>query len=309
LNGRLPTRVNTATDTSRGQEPGAGTRLRAFLAPSFLRTLLFALLIALGGGGPNASAGELTTVTGSVLPVPGLRGNPGGGVRIGAKVSSLSELRWKNVVRQRIDVGCGAAALATILTYYFDFPTTEQELWQPLLAQALKGAGPDVNEVGVSLRHIRDVAAKGGLAAAAFRVEAKDLHKIRIPSIARVTINGYDHFVVFKQARGGRVYVADPAFGNGSYRLRTFARLWSGVLMGFQRRSGERPMEHPLQVGPKDERVVDSEAFMRVAAVTDVGRVPFVPRIFSFSKFPFVTPKVEGLRSVFPFARSKELEF
>lgn len=274
-----------------------------------LWTRLGALLLALGVA-PSASASEVSLSTGAPLPQPGLRGSASTGPRIGVRVKSLHESRWENVVRQRLDVGCGAAALATILTYYFDFPTSEEEMFQPLLAQALKRAGPDVREVGVSLRHIRDVAAKGGLAAAAFRVDRNSLHMVRIPAIARITIHGYNHFVVFKQALNGRVYVADPAFGNTSYRLRTFSRIWSGVMMGFSRRVGARPADHLLVVRPEHERVIGPEETMRLAGGPDLApALAKVPRFFNISTFPFIRPQVHGLQSVFPSWIGNRIEF
>jgi predicted double-glycine peptidase len=273
-------------------------------------TLLGALPLVLGMAA-SGSAAELSTATGATLPQPGLRGSASGGPTIRAKVKSLHELRWENVIRQQLDIGCGAAALATILTYYFDFPSTEEELFQPLLAAALKEGGPDVRDVGFHLGHIRDVAARGGLAAAAFRVEEKNLGRIRIPAIVRITIHGYDHFVVFKEARNGRIYVADPAFGNTSYRLRSFGKIWSGVMMGFSRRAGQRPLDHLLVVRPEDERVIASEEIMRLAAVRESAPTPATGlHFYNISTFPLIAgPRVPGLRSVFPFLLGNRIEF
>jgi predicted double-glycine peptidase len=273
-------------------------------------TLLGAFPLVLGMA-VSGSAAELSAATAATLPVPGLRGSASGGPKIRAKVKSLNELRWENVIRQKLDHGCAAAALATILTYYFDFPSTEEEMLQPLLAAALKEAGPDVRAVGFSLRHIRDVAARGGLAAAAFRVEEKNLGRIRIPAIVRITINGYNHFAVFRETRNGRVYLADPAFGNTSYRLRSFAKLWSGVMMGFSRRVGQRPIDHLLVVRPEDERVIASEEIMRLAAAQGLAPRPATgPQFYNISTFPLITgPQIPGLRSVFPFLMGNRIEF
>jgi predicted double-glycine peptidase len=267
------------------------------------------LLLALGVAA-SAPAAEVSMSTGPSLPQPGLRGNAVQGIRIGVGVKSLNEMRWENVIRQGQDISCGAAALATILTYYFDFPTTEEEMFHPLLALAMKEAGPDVREVGFNLRHMRDVAARGGLAAVAFRLTEKNLPQVRVPGIMRVTIRGYDHFLVFKQARGGRVYVADPAFGNTSYRLRSFSKIWSGVLMAFSRRTGEHPVDHLLAVRPEDKRVIETEDIMRVA--DGLLRVPAevrLPEYFVFSKFPYIEPGVAGLESVFPSLLWKRIDF
>ncbi len=44
-----------------------------------------------------------------------------------------SQVTWvdfknKKVIRQQYDLSCGAASVATILTYYFGMPTSEQKL-------------------------------------------------------------------------------------------------------------------------------------------------------------------------------------
>ena len=87
------------------------------------------LLVLILGLSPHALA-DNNISTGALLPRPGLRGSAGEGTRLSVKVKSLNELRWENVIRQRIDIGCGAASLATIMTYYFDFPTTELEMFE-----------------------------------------------------------------------------------------------------------------------------------------------------------------------------------
>ena len=151
----------------------------------------------------------------------------------------------------------------------------------------------------MNLRHLRDVAARGGLAAAGFRLKAKELHQVLIPAITRVTIHGYDHFVVFREARGGRVYVADPAFGNTSYRLRAFDKIWSGVMMGFARRTGDRPVGHDLSVLREDEVVIEADKLTRLAAARVIARVPRPLSILNSSGSPF-----EGLDPVFPSLRA-----
>jgi len=244
-------------------------------------------------------------------PGSGLRGGASGGPRIRANVKSLSAMRWEDMVRQEIDIGCGAASLATILTYYFDFPTTEDEMYRALMAQALREAGPDTREVGFNLHHIRTVALRGGLSAAAFHVAPEDLERVRIPAIARVTIHGYNHFVVFKQAIAGRVYVADPAFGNTSYRLPAFKRMWSGVLMGFVRRGSDRPLDHDLLVTEGDHRAISPDELGRLAlAASGVSApAPKAPTFSSFSTFGFFSPSIAGLESVFPTFLTNDIEF
>src|SRR5687768_9955001 len=53
--------------------------------------------------------------------------------RIRAEVRSLKDNRWRNVLRQGLDVSCGTAALGTIMHYEYGDPVSEQELIRGIL--------------------------------------------------------------------------------------------------------------------------------------------------------------------------------
>ena len=50
-------------------------------------------------------------------------------------VTSLLELRQANVVMQKWDISCGAAALATVLTYSLAHPVSEETIARAMLQQ------------------------------------------------------------------------------------------------------------------------------------------------------------------------------
>ena len=52
----------------------------------------------------------------------------GPGARIDVPLRSLKDLRDENLVKQRFDYSCGAAALATILRYGFGDEVTERDI-------------------------------------------------------------------------------------------------------------------------------------------------------------------------------------
>ena len=52
-----------------------------------------------------------------------------------SSILSLKEIRESEVVVQKWDTSCGAAAMATVFTYHFDDPASEQEVAQGLLRQ------------------------------------------------------------------------------------------------------------------------------------------------------------------------------
>ena len=58
----------------------------------------------------------------------------GSGTRIDVPMKSMKDLRDQNLVQQRLDYSCGAAALATILRYGFGVEVTEREILVDLTA-------------------------------------------------------------------------------------------------------------------------------------------------------------------------------
>lgn len=259
----------------------------------FSRTLLAAALLV--------AAAPITTAQ-SVRTGSGLRGFEI--QRSGVK--SVYDLRWEHVVRQHLEIGCGAAALATVLTYHFDFPASEQEMADALWADATRDkpaqAQQQTRNLGFSLANIRRVAEQGGLTAAGFAVEAKDLYRLKIPAVSQLTIKGYNHFVVIRGTQNGRVYVADPAFGNTTYRLPAFEKIYSGVLLAFALRGGQQaPGQGSLTVQADEPVGVGLDQSRRIVRLREVPLTRFTNQSsYRISTYQFVSPRVTGLESVFP---------
>ena len=115
----------------------------------------------------SGAAGAVDVNLGQTTPSSTLRGGTSAAPRLSLDVRSLSEMRWDNVVRQETEISCAAASLATILNYYFGFPTDEDEMLQALYAEARRTYPPGtadevIRRLGFNLRHIRDVAFRGG---------------------------------------------------------------------------------------------------------------------------------------------------
>ena len=139
-------------------------------------------------------------------------------------VRSLLELRREGVVVQKWDISCGAAALATVLTYGLNDPVSESTVAQEMLRRT---APERVNRRGgFSLLDLKRVAEARGYTARAYRGLTIE-HLLRLPyAIIPIRTKGYDHFVVVRGIRGDRVDVADPAFGNRTMRVSSFRDAW-----------------------------------------------------------------------------------
>ncbi|MFO1128487.1 MAG: C39 family peptidase [Rhodospirillales bacterium] len=186
---------------------GAGGRPR--------RAAVLALLVGAGIGAATAAAAGEVDILGPAA---------GGTYRVG--VESLQERRFRTVYRQAHDLSCGAAALASLLTYHYRRPVSEEEV-----AAAMRAAGDPakIDRLGFSLLDMQRYLAGRGLAADGFRVNLDRLAAAGLPAITLMEAEGYRHFVLIKGIRGDTVLVGDPAKGIRVLRRQAFEAAWSGI--------------------------------------------------------------------------------
>jgi predicted double-glycine peptidase len=158
---------------------------------------------------------------------------PGGQV-INAPVTSYFALRFKQVVRQSYDISCGAAALATLMKYYWGIDTDEKKIIEGVLAGSSDDEKKKINADGFSMLELKHMGESLGFASGGFRLDSVEkLAKLKVPVLTLITVRGYKHFVVLKGLSQGQVYIADPAFGNRSRSLERFTEEWDGVILVF----------------------------------------------------------------------------
>lgn len=139
-------------------------------------------------------------------------------------IRSLLEIRREGVVVQQWDTSCGAAALATVLTHGFKDPVSEKTVAQGMLRRTdplrVKVRG------GFSLLDMKRFAESRGYSAAGFRsVSVEELLAMKAP-IVPIDEYGDAHFVVVRGLRGGKLDIADPAFGNRTMSVERFRAAW-----------------------------------------------------------------------------------
>jgi uncharacterized protein len=186
----------------------------------------------------------------------------GNGAGPGTKpVRSLLEMRRDKVVVQKWDLSCGAAALATILTYQHGDPVPEREIAAGLIQREEYLADPSRVQAqqGFSLLDLKRYVDRRGYEGVAYGgLRLQDLIE-RAPIIVPVNFKGYNHFVVFRGVRGGRVLLADPGWGNRTVPVERFEAAWldtPGVgRVGFivSRRDGAAP---PNRLAPRPDEFV-----------------------------------------------------
>lgn len=137
---------------------------------------------------------------------------------------SLLEIRRDRVIVQQWDTSCGAAALATVLTYAFDDALAERVVAQGMLRRTdpirVRVRG------GFSLLDMKRFAQSRGFEAQGYRgLSVDDLARMPF-AIVPIDEYGNPHFVVVRGKHGDALDIADPAFGNRRMSVERFREVW-----------------------------------------------------------------------------------
>jgi predicted double-glycine peptidase len=177
------------------------------------------------------------------------RGTPGEVER-----HTIKELRDLHVVKQASDYSCAAAALATLLTYYFGDDSSEQEILDRLEGPLSEEEKKKKLLRGFSLLDLKQVAQSKGYRAAGFKLTVNQLAQLAAPVIVFVEPLGYKHFAVYRGVDRGRVYLADPVRGNLRMSISRFLDEWAGIVFVLSKPGEEAIVRYPLEL-PRPEYV------------------------------------------------------
>lgn len=195
--------TGSALKRSRNGEPLPGKALKSAAIFSF--TLATAIAVS-AGLCATSMAQEVDTQ--ARKPNVSLSNGVDGSVRV--KTVSYRDIPFRTVVRQEFDFSCGSAAVATLLTYHFERPTTEQDVFKAMYEMGDKAK---INRQGFSLFEMKQYLESVGYRADGFRVPLDKVARIGIPVIVLIEWQNYKHFVVIKGVRDGHVLIGDPARG------------------------------------------------------------------------------------------------
>lgn len=182
-----------------------------------------------------AAAAETFAVAGHMADAhaaPIVLGNAIPGTVISKPIQSLRERKFENLVRQQTDFSCGAAAVATILKYFYGKEIGEAEV----IKSMLEVSDPEVvKQRGFSMLDMKVYMQSIGMRARGYQVAPYMLESIKVPVIVLLNINGYSHFVVLKKTINdgshpqGLTYLADPILGNRVMNKEDFLLAWNGI--------------------------------------------------------------------------------
>lgn len=143
------------------------------------------------------------------------------------QTTSLKELRFKNTIRQQHDFSCGSAALATLLTYHYDDPVTEETIFKVMFE---RGNKEKIQRDGFSLLDMKRYLEANGYHADGYITTLDKVEKVGIPAIVLINNGGYLHFVVIKGIDAEKVLVGDPATGTRTIARDDFEAIWNKLV-------------------------------------------------------------------------------
>ncbi|RXZ44929.1 C39 family peptidase [Crenobacter cavernae] len=144
------------------------------------------------------------------------------------RVTSLREARFANVIEQKTDFSCGAAALGTLLNFAFGKTLTESDVIAGMMIGADQAV---VHKMGFSLLDMKRYVQRLGLRASGFAASPEKMLALKIPAIVLLNVDGYRHFVVIRRYTPEKTYIADPAMGNRTIPTEQFNKQWNGILL------------------------------------------------------------------------------
>ncbi|PMY38049.1 peptidase C39 [Pseudomonas sp. GW456-L14] len=198
-----------------------------------MRMATFSLLLCLTG---LAQAAQMPV---AVLP---------GGNLVYKQVQSVRERKFADLVEQKTDFSCGAAALATVLRQAYWLDVDEEHVIKGMLATADQDL---VRTQGFSMLDMKRYLESIGMRARGYRIPPDKLQAVSIPVVVLMDIRGYKHFVVMQRAQKDWVYIGDPVLGHKRYSHEDFVKGWNGIVFailgpGYDKANALRDPPNPL---------------------------------------------------------------
>ncbi|WP_457600890.1 C39 family peptidase [Hydrogenivirga sp.] len=182
-------------------------------------------------------------------------GTTGTSASLKVGVKPASEIKFRNIIRQKLDYSCGSAAVATIFNHYLLLPVSEDSVTREMFE---KGNREKISKRrGFSLLDMKRYAERKGYRAYGIKTTLKGLASLKKPVIVTIVINDYKHFVVFRGVHRGRVFIADPAFGNTTMTTNEFEKVWyKGIALVID--SDVPYAKHELAISDRDMNMVNA---------------------------------------------------
>lgn len=208
----------------------------------------------------------------AVAVAAAISGCDGGGALRSDRPMSYVALRYEATVRQTEDFTCGGASLATILTYYWATPTSEDTALATLKTRYSAARLHHLSEKGLSFDDLIYMANKLGFSAEGAKVPVNQLPSLAGPVIVHLNKGKFQHFVVLRRVGKGVYYVSDPIVGELTMHANEFEAQYTGYALAVWKSDANLPTRSVL-TNPRDGIRV-SDALRRAI---NVPSWPFTP--------------------------------
>jgi len=165
--------------------------------------------------------------------------------------TSMLGLRFEATVPQHFDYTCGASSVATVLTFYWNHATTEDEAVGALRQRYSLDEIAKRRETGLSFDDLIFIIERLGFAAQGAKISIGELARLQGPVIVQLSNPKFQHFVVLRRVGSEVFYVADPIVGNYPMSADQFRREFTGYALAIWLPTAPLPVDTRL-MNPHD---------------------------------------------------------
>lgn len=189
-------------------------------------------------------------------------------------VKTWKDFLEQNIVMQKFDYSCGAAALATLMQSYFQDDITEKDILEDIVKKLNKEDFGDRKEKGLSLLDLKEFAERSGYQAMGVKLKFSALPQLLGPVLVYLETSEYKHFAILRGIKEDRIFLADPSRGNIRLSVFEFAKEWPGIALVLGKKGFGTPSEHLLAV-KKSSPVVNELSAARSGLYRDMSAIRY----------------------------------
>lgn len=159
---------------------------------------------------------------------------------------SYMDMKYGITVRQQLDFSCGAAALASLATFYWGERLSEVDVLKILLSRYSTEERKKKKDEGFSFDDLIFAAKQLGFEAEGARIDSEELSKAAGPLIVHLDKGTFQHFSVLRRASKGTYYLSDPVVGTITMPKGEFVGQYTGFALALWRKGSTLPDQSRL---------------------------------------------------------------
>jgi len=168
-------------------------------------------------------------------------------------IKTWTELNEQYIVKQKFDYSCGASALATLMTYYFNDDVTEKDVLKWVTKRLNNEKIKEIKQNGLSILDLEMFAKSRGYQPSSVKLKLSAIPKLKLigPIIVYLEIgeDKFKHFSILQGSNGDRVFLADSSRGFIRKSIHDFSKEWTqGIALILKKNGFVAKKDHPLTI-------------------------------------------------------------